>query len=109
MLCEPTKTTRSPRFLWHDAVIATPNGENMEIETRVSGIPCIARVTHYFCEAPHRGSAHTCNSDVDYRGYTECEFDILDRRGRPAFWLERKASDEDRQRIEQEITEQLEI
>jgi hypothetical protein len=46
---------------------------------------------------------------VDYRGYTECEFDILDRRGRPAFWLERKASDEDRQRIEQEITEQLEI
>jgi hypothetical protein len=46
---------------------------------------------------------------VDYRGYTECEFDILDRRGRPAPWLERKASDEDRQRIEQEITEQLEI
>ena len=80
----------------------------MEIETRVAGIPCIARVTHYFRKAPHRGSAHTCDSDMDYYGYTECEFDILDRRGRPAPWLERKASDEDRERIEQEITEQLE-
>lgn len=80
----------------------------MEIETRVAGIPCIARVTHYFRQAPHRGSAHTCDSDLDYYGYTECEFDILDRRGRPAPWLERKATDKDRQRIEQEITEQLE-
>lgn len=80
----------------------------MEIETRVAGIPCIARVTHYFRQAPHRGGAHTCDSDLDYYGYTECEFDILDRRGRPAPWLERKATDEDRQRIEQEITEQLE-
>ena len=55
----------------------------MEIETRVAGIPCIARVTHYFRQAPHRGGAHTCDSDLDYYGYTECEFDILDRRGRP--------------------------
>ncbi len=83
-------------------------GENMEIETRVSGIPCIAKVTHFFRQAPHRGSAHTCDSDMDYYGYTECEFEILDRRGRPAAWLERKVTDDDRQRIEQEITEQLE-
>ena len=54
------------------------------------------------------GDSSTWDSDMDYYGYTECEFDILDRRGRPAPWLERKASDEDRQRIEQEITEQLE-
>lgn len=83
-------------------------GENMKIQTRVAGIPCIAKVTHYFCQAPHQGSAHTCDSDMDYHGYTECEFDILDRRGRPALWLERKATDDDRQRIEQEITKQLE-
>ena len=49
----------------------------MEIETRVSGIPCIAKVTHFFRQAPHRGSAHTCDSDLDYYGYTECEFDIM--------------------------------
>ena len=80
----------------------------MEIETRVSGIPCIAKVTHFFRQAPHRGSAHTCDSDMDYYGYTECEFEILDRRGKPAAWLGRKVTDDDRQRIEQEITEQLE-
>lgn len=77
----------------------------MQIETRVAGIPCIARVTHYFCQPPMGPSA---DSDLDCRGYTECEFDILDRRGRPAPWLERKASDEDRERIEQEIIDQLE-
>ena len=82
--------------------------KNMEIETRVSGIPCIARVTHFFRQAPHRGGAHTAASDMDYYGFTECEFEILDRRGKLAAWLERKITDEDRQRIEQEITEYLE-
>ena len=80
-------------------------GEDMEIETRVAGIPCIARVTHYFRQAPLGPMA---DSDWDCYGYTNCEFDILDRRGRPAPWLERKATDDDRQRIEQEITDQLE-
>lgn len=79
-------------------------GEKMEIETRVSGIPCIAKVTHY---TSVRGNPRA-DSDWDYTGYTECEFEILDRRGKPAAWLERKVTDDDRQRIEQEITEQLE-
>ena len=83
-------------------------GENMEIETRVSGIPCIAKVTHYSRQEPHRGSAQSCDSDWDYTGFTECEFDILDRSGKPAAWLERKVTDDDRQRIEQEITKHLE-
>ncbi len=78
-----------------------------EISTRVAGIPCIARVTHFYRQAPWRGSAHTCDSDLDYYGYTECEFDILDRRGRPAPWLERKATDQDRDRITEEIINQL--
>lgn len=80
----------------------------MDIETRVSGIPCLARVTHYHRQPPHRGSAHTCDSDWDYYGYTECKFQILDRRGRPAPWLERKLSDQDTARIEQEITKEIE-
>lgn len=80
----------------------------MQIKTRVAGIPCLVHVTHYFRQAPHRGSAQTCDSDWDYRGYTDCEWSVLDQRGRPAPWLERKATDADRQRIEQEITEQLE-
>jgi len=78
-----------------------------EIQTRVAGIPCIAKVTHFYRQAPWRGSAHTCDSDLDYYGYTECEFEILDRRGRPAPWLERKATDADRERITEEIKNQL--
>ncbi len=78
-----------------------------EIQTRVAGIPCIAKVTHFYRQAPWRGSAHTCDSDLDYYGYTECEFEILDRRGRPAPWLERKATDADRERVAEEIETQL--
>jgi hypothetical protein len=75
----------------------------MQIETRISGIPCMVEVTHYFRQEPHRGSAHTCDSDWDFYGYTDCDFVVLDRRGRPAAWLEKKLTDTDRQRIEREI------
>lgn len=78
------------------------------IETRVAGIPCIAKVTHYFCKPPHRGSPHTCDSDLDFYGYSEIEFEVLDQRGRPAPWLAKKLTSQDAQRIEQEIIEQLE-
>ena len=77
----------------------------MEIETRVSGIPCIAKVTHFFRQAPHRGSAHTCDSDMDYYGYTESEWEVLDRKGYKAAWLERKLSSKDESRIDSEIAE----
>lgn len=79
----------------------------MDVQTRVAGIPCIARVTHFHLQRPHRGSPHTCHSDLDYYGYTECEFQILDRRGRPAPWLERKLTDAEVARIEEEITESM--
>lgn len=76
------------------------------IDTRVAGIPCIARVTYYMSQP---GSySRNAASDMDYYGYTECEFDICDRRGRPAPWLERKATDADRDRITREIIKHLE-
>lgn len=76
-----------------------------EVATRIAGIPCIARVT-YFSRQNGSYSRHAV-SDMDYYGYTECEFQICDRRGRPAPWLERKATDKDLSRIEQEICEQI--
>lgn len=88
---------------------ASFKGDRMEIETRVAGIPCIAKVTSYFRQAPHRGSAWTCDSSDDYYGWSEVEFDILDRRGRPAAWLERKATDADRERIAGEIDKQMSL
>lgn len=72
----------------------------MDIETTVSGIPAIARVTRYFRQRP---LGPTADSDLDCYGYTEIDFDLCDRGGRPAPWLERKATEQDRSRIEDEI------
>jgi hypothetical protein len=67
----------------------------MEFDTRVAGIPCIARVVHHLVVKGHRGA---CNPD-DYYGYEEFEVEILDRRGRPAPWLQRKITSADDDRI----------
>ena len=74
----------------------------MDIATRCAGIPCIARVTHYLKQQPLGTSA---DSDWDCYGYEEIEFDLCDQRGRPAPWLERKLSDQDNDRIQNEISE----
>jgi hypothetical protein len=55
-----------------------------------------------------RGSySYNAPSDMDYYGYTESEWEVLDRNGRPAAWLERKLTDTDRSRIDQEIEEAM--
>ena len=60
----------------------------MELDTRICGIPCIVRVTHFSPGTPHGREL----------GDDPCwEYEVLDRRGRPAPWLARKiaARDED--------------
>jgi hypothetical protein len=74
-----------------------------EIETRIAGIPCIVGVTHF--ESVKGSYSYHADSDWDYHGYTECEFEVLDRRGRKAAWLERKLTDEITSEIESEIAE----
>ena len=76
-----------------------------EIKSTVAGIPCLIGVT-YFHSVKGSYSYHAV-SDWDYRGYIECEFDVLDRRGRKAAWLERKLSDDDTYRIEVEVAQHL--
>jgi hypothetical protein len=76
-----------------------------EIETRVAGIPCIVGVTHF--ESVSGSFSYHASSDMDYHGYTESEWVVCDRRGRPAPWLERKLTKNDTSRIESEIADQL--
>jgi hypothetical protein len=76
-------------------------------DTRIAGIPCQIGVTYFHYQPPWRGSAHTCDSDVDYYGYTELEYDVLDRRGRPAAWLEKKIDDDIRTDIQLEAYQLL--
>lgn len=70
------------------------------IESTVSGIPCQVVVAHFIDQKPD----HSCtDSDLDYHGYTEIEFEVFDRKGYRAKWLEAKLTDEDVKRIEAEI------
>lgn len=76
-----------------------------EIESRVAGIPCMIGVVSF--DSVRGSYSYNAPSDMDYYGYTESEWDVLDQRGRKADWLERKLTDDDRQRIEQEIAEAM--
>lgn len=71
--------------------------------TTISGIPCQIEVTHYLRQAPN---IRADNPD-DFYGYTELEFDVLDRRGRPAPWLERKLDDTQTARIKGELLSEI--
>lgn len=77
----------------------------VDLETTIAGIPCIVRVTHYL-DVPGCFSRNA-DSDLDYYGYTEIEWEVCDRRGRPAPWLDRKMTDKDEDRIRTEIHEAM--
>lgn len=65
----------------------------VEIECRIAGIPCLVGLVTY---QQVKGSFdYHAGSDVDYLGYTDIEYDVLDRNGRLAPWLERKMTDQD--------------
>jgi hypothetical protein len=72
------------------------------IETQVRGIPCRAKLTYYAARVPGRtyGPPEHCYPEEP----EEIEFEILDRRGRPAPWLERKLTRDDQDRIESELS-----
>ncbi len=72
-----------------------------EIESTVAGIPCIIGVTHY--ESVEGSYNYNAASDMDYYGYSEAEWEVLDRKGYKAAWLEKKLTKSDIVRIEEEI------
>lgn len=69
----------------------------------LAGIPCLLRVTSYVKVAPWRGSAQSCPSSDDYYGYTECEWEVHDRKGYRAKWLDKKLSRYEKDRAEETI------
>jgi hypothetical protein len=72
-------------------------------EVHIAGIPCLALVTSYCAGRPAKlwGPIETCYPAED----PEVEFEVFDRRGYPAPWLERKMTAKDEDRI---ITDLLE-
>jgi hypothetical protein len=72
--------------------------------SRVEGIPCQIGVINYARQPPM--SAETAHSDLEFYGYTETDYVVLDRRGSPAPWLQEKLKDDDY--IVQEIIDEME-
>ena len=76
-----------------------------DIKTTVAGIPAVIRV-HNFVSV-RESHSYNAQSDMDYHGYIESEWEVCDRRGRPAPWLARKINDEINERIEETIAKYM--
>lgn len=77
-----------------------------EIEHRVCGIPCLIGVTDYdsYVPAYTNGPVERCYPAEGGTG----DYEILDRRGRPAPWLERKMSGKDEEEVQEAIFNYME-
>lgn len=74
-----------------------------EVEHRICGIPCLIGVIDY----THREGSFNPreDSDWDFYGYTDSEWEVLDRKGRKAPWLAKKLSDAEEEMVEEAIIE----
>ena len=80
--------------------------ELVEFEDRVAGLPCLIVVTYWEPYVPAKVSG-----PPEYCYPAEggcCEWEVRDRRGRPAPWLERKLTDAERERIDQLVFDKME-
>lgn len=77
-----------------------------EVESNVAGIPCRIGVLDWEPFVPGRlqGLPENCYPDEGGCG----EWVVLDRRGRPAEWLERKLTSADSARIDAELLDYFE-
>lgn len=86
--------------------MARPNNFIAEIEHTVCGIPCLIGVIDY---SRVRGSySYNAPSDMDYYGYTECDWELLDRKGYRANWLAKKMTSRDEDSINEAISNYME-
>lgn len=77
-----------------------------KVKHRVAGIPCLIGVIDYDCV---KGSySRNADSDLDFYGWTDVEYDILDRKGRRALWLERKVNDSEHNDIVKAVADYYE-
>lgn len=72
------------------------------LSTRIAGIPCLVALVSY---SPYRDNRRGHPDTWLPDDPEEIEFEVCDRNGRPAPWLERKLTEEETARIEQELLE----
>ena len=76
----------------------------LTFSTAVEGVPCQIGVLNYERHEPM--TAQQAHSDVEFYGYTETDYVVLDRGGKPAPWLQEKIKGDDY--IIQEIIDAME-
>ena len=78
------------------------------MEVTVCGIPCQVEITNARYVKPQSYSPYNCDSDMDYYGYwSNVEYELYDRRGYRAKWLENKMTPQDHTDLLNYITENL--
>jgi hypothetical protein len=75
------------------------------LDYHIMGIPCKIGVVDYHYQPAFKGSPRLCWSNLDYYGYTEIEYLVLDRKGYKADWLARKIDEDIDSEIQQFIKE----
>ena len=81
----------------------------MEFKVRVlNGLPCIAKVTYYQPEEKGTGYGEVFSySQIHAPVSAEVEFEIYDRRGYRAKWIENRMTEEDYESVRSQIFECL--
>ena len=80
---------------------------NQILDIEVDRIPCKARILTYYVVPP---DPTTWASDLDFYGYTELTYEILDRKGYRAHWLDKIVEQKDLENeIRNQILTQLEV
>lgn len=78
------------------------------IEAVVRGIPCQVEVTHARYVKPQSYNPYNCDSDMDYYGYwVNVNYELYDRKGYRAKWLENKMTSQDHADLLEFIIENL--
>lgn len=71
------------------------------IDFRIQGIPCKIKLVSAEYTKP---DYNTWASDIDYYGgYEDILFEVYDRKGYPAKWLERKMTDQEIRKAEERL------
>lgn len=79
--------------------------EQADFTTTVRGIPCGVVVDRCLVV---KGQGMRAASDFDCTGFAEIEWRLLDKKGYPARWLQKKMTDSDKEKLEIEIIDRNE-
>ena len=66
------------------------------IPYRLQGISCLLYITSYVHQDPFNGSAQNCDSDLDYYGYEDIEWEVYNLNGFRMKFLEDKCTEEEK-------------